>query len=132
MKKRYAIALLSALIFLIIAVFAMNMNKVEYANFDEVKAKDKYMQIIGKPVKDSLPQSSNSLEFSFYMTDKTGKTEIVKYNGPKPMNFDLAEYVVIKGKYENNIFKAKEILTKCPSKYENQIENQKKKVKKNV
>lgn len=128
MKKRYVIALLSTLVFLIIAVFAMNMNKVEYANFEEAKAKDKYIQIIGKPVRDSLPQSS-ALEFNFYLTDKKGKTELVKYAGPKPMNFDLAEYVVIKGKYENNTFTAKEILTKCPSKYENQIENQKKKVK---
>ncbi len=132
MKKRYVIAFLAGLVFLIIAVFAMNLNKVEYANFDEAKINNKYLQIIGKPVKDSLPQSTNSLEFIFYLTDKKGKTELVKYYGPKPMNFDLAEYVVIKGKYENNIFLAKEILTKCPSKYENQIENQKNKVKKNV
>jgi cytochrome c-type biogenesis protein CcmE len=132
MKKRYAIAFLSALVFLIVAVFAMNLNKVEYSNFAQAKEKNKYFQIIGKPIRDSLPSSINSMEFSFYLTDKQGKTELVKYEGPKPMNFDLAEYVVIKGKYENNIFSAKEILTKCPSKYQNQIENQKSKVKKHA
>ncbi len=56
------------------------------------------------------------------MTDKANKTVIVNYDGAKPMNFDLAEYVVVKGKFDGAEFTAKEILTKCPSKYEVELE----------
>ena len=42
----------------------------------------------------------------------------VVLDGAKPNNFEMAENVVAKGKVMDNYFHAKEVLTKCPSKYE--------------
>lgn len=128
MKKRYVAAFIIAFVFLIIAVFVMNLNTVEYANFSQVKKNDKIMQVIGKPDKINIVNTGSSLKFSFYMTDKENKTVLVNYNGAKPMNFDLAVYVVVKGKFEGESFTAKEILTKCPSKYEGELEKTNQKV----
>jgi cytochrome c-type biogenesis protein CcmE len=42
----------------------------------------------------------------------------VIYDGAKPNNFELANAVVVKGRYQEGYFHASDILTKCPSKYE--------------
>jgi cytochrome c-type biogenesis protein CcmE len=52
------------------------------------------------------------------MTDDEAREVPVEYQGSKPNNFELAESIVVKGKMENGIFVASDILTKCPSKYE--------------
>ena len=121
MKSRYIIAAIIAVAFLAVGMFVMNTSKIEYANFMQAKYSNKTVQVIGMPDKNSFPEDNSSNVFCFYMKDKAGTTKIVEYAGPKPMNFDLAEYVVVKGKYENDKFIAKEILTKCPSKYENEL-----------
>jgi cytochrome c-type biogenesis protein CcmE len=56
--------------------------------------------------------------FSFYMVDDFNNEMKVVLDGAKPNNFDVAEAVVAKGKMKDGYFHAKEVLTKCPSKYE--------------
>ena len=56
--------------------------------------------------------------FTFYMKDEQGSVMKVVLDGAKPNNFEMAENVVAKGKVMDNYFHAKEVLTKCPSKYE--------------
>jgi cytochrome c-type biogenesis protein CcmE len=56
------------------------------------------------------------------MVDEKGNTSKVVCNGAKPNNFDIAPMVVIKGQFDGDRFHAKEILTKCPSKYEGQFD----------
>ncbi len=42
---------------------------------------------------------------------------------PKPQDIEKSEKIVVIGSYKNDVFVAKEILMKCPSKYnENKIE----------
>ncbi len=55
--------------------------------------------------------------FSFYLKDDAGITKKVVYNGTKPRDFEKSEKVVVIGKLEEEEFKAKKILMKCPSKY---------------
>ena len=43
----------------------------------------------------------------------------VVFDGTIPNNFETATSVVVTGRYEDGYFHAKEILTKCPSKYQN-------------
>ena len=59
-------------------------------------------------------------QFVFYMKDDNGQEEKVIFDGAKPNNFELADAVVVKGRYQDGCFRASEILTKCPSKYEAQ------------
>jgi cytochrome c-type biogenesis protein CcmE len=55
--------------------------------------------------------------FTFYMRDETGTVRKVRYNNPKPANFEEAEKVVVQGRNQDGVFVAKSILVKCPSKY---------------
>jgi cytochrome c-type biogenesis protein CcmE len=58
------------------------------------------------------------------MLDDKGVRKEVKLLKAKPQDFERSESVVLIGKVENDTFHAKEILMKCPSKYneQNQIE----------
>ncbi|MFN3781635.1 MAG: cytochrome c maturation protein CcmE, partial [Candidatus Kapaibacteriota bacterium] len=62
----------------------------------------------------------------FYMKDKKGTIKFVRFNGPQPNNFTIAPEFVVKGNIEDTIFLASQIITKCPSKYEGELENLKK------
>jgi cytochrome c-type biogenesis protein CcmE len=58
--------------------------------------------------------------FVFHIKDENGVSVKVVYDGVKPGNFDQASHVVCVGKYENGAFHAKQLLVKCPSKYQEQ------------
>jgi cytochrome c-type biogenesis protein CcmE len=49
---------------------------------------------------------------------------VVEYDGAKPSNFDEADKIVAIGRWEKNkgAFEAKELLIKCPTKYEGRVE----------
>lgn len=128
MKKRYIIGAVIAVAFLALAL--LNFQTTEYTDIKSAKESGRQVQIIGSWLKDKPFNYDHEKNFfTFYVQDKSeNSNEIVKveYEGPRPNNFDIAERVVIKGKFENETFKAVEILTKCPSRYESQIENLKK------
>lgn len=56
--------------------------------------------------------------FAFYMFDQQGKESRVIYRGAKPQDFEKSEQVVIIGSAESDVFHAKKILLKCPTKYD--------------
>jgi cytochrome c-type biogenesis protein CcmE len=58
------------------------------------------------------------------MKDFNGTELKVMYKGAIPNNFESSTSVVVTGKYTNGVFRASDILTKCPSKYESQYEQQ--------
>ncbi|MBM4167357.1 MAG: cytochrome c maturation protein CcmE [Ignavibacteria bacterium] len=119
-----SIAIVTILVFL-----AMNFleSKIEYGTITMAKEKGKLIQIKGACVqeKESFYDSKNN-QFIFYMKDDEGQETKVIYDGAKPNNFELAEAVVVKGRYSEGVFHAKDILTKCPSKYEGNSEQIKK------
>ena len=67
---------------------------------------------------------------SFTAVDTMGKTVRVIYHNPKPENFEIAEKLVLQGKYENGIFNCETINTKCPSKYKDNMQAAEKNVQK--
>lgn len=77
------------------------------------------VEVKGQWVKDKdskFDPSANT--FTFYMKDDFNNEMKVVLDGAKPNNFDVAEAVVAKGKMKDGYFHAKDVLTKCPSKYE--------------
>ena len=56
-------------------------------------------------------------KFVFYATDEAGKTSKVIFTGAKPQDFERSEKLTMTGKMEGEHFKCREILMKCPSKY---------------
>jgi cytochrome c-type biogenesis protein CcmE len=55
--------------------------------------------------------------FRFFLKDQKGAVRQVVYHDSKPQDFERSEQVVIIGKMSGSAFEASKILTKCPSKY---------------
>lgn len=81
-------------------------------------AKDRLVQFKGSLTPEKAFFDSKSQELCFMLKDDKGKTLAVHYDGVKPANFDSVDVVVVTGRYWGGIFHARELMTKCPSKYE--------------
>jgi cytochrome c-type biogenesis protein CcmE len=66
-------------------------------------------------------------DFTFKLQDGTGKVVQVVYPKPKPANFEQAVSIVAIGHYDvaKNAFLADDMLVKCPSKYQEQLDQTK-------
>ncbi len=120
MKNKYLFGGIIIVVFLGLMVYLFTQSNIQYENnFANVMAKDKTVKATGSWVKDkSYEIDKDQRTFSFYLQDAQGNVMKVVYNGTIPNNFESARSVVVTGKYENGYFHAKDILTKCPSKYE--------------
>lgn len=107
------------IVFLAIGFMSFIDSKIEYVNFKEAKDRMRTVEVKGQWVKGRESKFDGATNtFSFYMVDDFNNEMKVVLDGAKPNNFDVAEAVVAKGKMKDGYFHAKEVLTKCPSKYE--------------
>jgi len=74
-------------------------------------------RVNGNIVAGSINWDANNLLLTFQITDGD-KILNVRYKGVAPDTFTEDLSVVVEGKYENEVFNATQIMTKCPSKYE--------------
>jgi cytochrome c-type biogenesis protein CcmE len=72
-----------------------------------------------KPVQYDALKDPNYL--SFTAIDSTNSAIQVVYHSAKPDNFEMSDKLVLKGKYMDGYFDCKEIQTKCPSKYKDDM-----------
>jgi len=127
MNKRLIIGLIIIVIFIVVGFLAFMDSKIEYSNFQSAIQNHKTCQVKGSWVKEKESKFDPATNtFSFYMKDENNTEMKVVLEGSKPNNFEMAENVVAKGKVKDGHFHAKEVLTKCPSKYEGQGEDVKK------
>ncbi|MCS6980031.1 MAG: cytochrome c maturation protein CcmE [Flavobacteriales bacterium] len=93
----------------------------EYATFSKAsQAPGREFHVAGTLRRDLEMQydpRTNANVFIFYLKDSENQTFKVIYNGAKPQDFDNSEQVVVVGSVENDVFHARQILLKCPSKY---------------
>lgn len=122
MKNKYIFGGIIVAVFLFLMIYLLTQSNIQYENdFATVMAKDKTVKATGSWVKEkSYELNKENKTFTFYMADQSGTQMKVVYNGTIPNNFESAVSVVVTGKYQNGYFHAKDILTKCPSKYEEQ------------
>lgn len=120
MKSKYLFGGAIIVIFLGLMAYLFTQSNIQYeSNFQKVMTKDRTVKATGSWVKDKNYEiNKEKRTFSFYLQDENGTEMKVIYNGTIPNNFESARSVVVTGKYENGYFHAKDILTKCPSKYE--------------
>ncbi|MCB2204973.1 cytochrome c maturation protein CcmE [bacterium] len=119
MKKRYLAGGVIIAVFLVIGGLSFLNSSVEYATLSKAETSGKKVQVTGKWVQDmSTHYDTHNNTFTFYMRDEDERIAQVVLDGAKPNNFDIATSVVAKGRYEDGVFHASEVLTKCPSKYE--------------
>jgi len=123
MKSKYIFGGVIVTVFLALMIYLFTQSNIQYENnFQVVKEKGKVCKATGSWVKEkSYEIDKSNRTFSFYMADNSGNEMKVIYNGTIPNNFESAVSVVVTGQYkEDGRFHAKDILTKCPSKYEEQ------------
>ena len=110
------VVIIAALVFGAVSFVETN---VEYTDFREAEGASKKVQVKGTWVQDRESRFDvETSQFSFYMVDDFGMMVQVVYDGAKPNNFEIADALVVKGKFHDGSFYAEDILTKCPSKYE--------------
>lgn len=102
-------------------------TNVEYTDLETAMTTHKKVQVKGEWVKDKMTSyDAEKGQFVFFMKDDNGQETRVVFDRAKPNNFEIANAIVVKGRYQENYFHASEILTKCPSKYEANSETVKK------
>jgi cytochrome c-type biogenesis protein CcmE len=117
MRVKYIIGGAIIVLFTIWTAVSFKKSLTPYVTISEAKERGTTVQVKGERVDDGAFDADNNL-FRFRIKDDNGEVVEVIYDGPKPGNFDQASYVVCVGKFENNKFHAKNILVKCPSKYQ--------------
>jgi cytochrome c-type biogenesis protein CcmE len=125
MKNKYVFGGIIIAVFLLLMGYLFTQTNIEYVDdFNKVMASEKTVKATGSWVKEKSYQvDRENKTFSFFMSDDHGRQMRVIYEGAIPNNFESAISVVVTGKYEDGYFHAKDILTKCPSKYEEQTAN---------
>ena len=130
MKKGYIVGLVVIAIF--IAVFASTVDGAStYVTFDGAyelykNKDDQEVHVIGALVKNedgSLKdyvydplKNPNLCEFT--LIDDSLRVEHIILTMSKPTDFEKSEKVVVIGNFQKDVFVAKNVLLKCPSKYE--------------
>ena len=127
MKKIHIIAIIVIAVGLAVIVSTISTSST-YAPFSEaVQHEGKTYHVVGKLNKEREfiynPEVNANL-FGFYLVDNEGNEKKVLYNGTKPQDFERAEQIVVIGKMQQEDFIASQILMKCPSKYNGNVEDQ--------
>jgi cytochrome c-type biogenesis protein CcmE len=119
MRLKVAIGGIIVLSGIILGTINFLDSNVEYGDFAYARRIQKKIQVKGQWIRD-LESSfdTDKMQFTFYLKDDSGVILKVILQGAKPNNFELASSIVVTGKIEGDTFRATEVLTKCPSKYE--------------
>jgi cytochrome c-type biogenesis protein CcmE len=119
-KKVHIIAIIIIAVALGVIISTIS-NSSTYATFNEAIANPgTTYHVVGK-VNKSLPfdyqPEIDANKFGFTLVDNNGIEVKVMYNGSMPQDFERSEQIVVIGKMDEGTFRCKQILMKCPSKY---------------
>lgn len=122
MKNKYVFGGIIIVIFLGLMIYLFTQTNIQYENnFVKVMQTGKTVKATGTWLKErGYEFDKENKIFSFYIKDENGNIMKVVYHGAMPNNFESSTSIVVTGKYSNGIFQASDILTKCPSKYQEQ------------
>lgn len=123
--KKIHIALLVLIAGSIAVLLTFLKGASTYDTIDTAMAKPgKFVHLMAKldktqPIEYDAIKNPNYL--SFTVVDTLGKSVRVVYHNAKPDNLEISDRLVLKGKYQDNHFDCKDIQTKCPSKYKDDM-----------
>lgn len=124
MKAKYIIGAIIIVVFLAWGASAFLKTTVQYVSLTEAIRSPRTVQVMGKIDFAAVSYNSDKKRLEFAVFDAEAKDTAaaprmpVMYYGVVPGNFDQAKSVVLKGKAENGVFVAEQMLVKCPSKYQ--------------
>ncbi len=118
MKPKYIVGVLVIIIFIVFAALKLSTSLTPYVSVTEAKKSNTIVQIKGKRVVGSEHFDVDKKIFTFRMQDEKGEEFLVVYNGVKPANLEQTDEIVVIGRFDQDHFEAKQLLVKCPSKYQ--------------
>jgi cytochrome c-type biogenesis protein CcmE len=126
MKKSYIVGGLVVALAMIMAMYSFKSTLTSYVTVSEAKASKRPVQVAGIVVTGTDRYDLERNNLIFVLREDGGDEMQVEYDGPRPGNFDNVTKVVAIGKYEpkEQVFMAKELLVKCPTKYEGRVQGQ--------
>ena len=119
MKAKYIIGGVVIAAFVVFGAISFMQNNIAYVSAKVAEQTHRTVQVKGswvKTMKTFYDPTTNT--FHFYMVDDHHTILPVVLAGAKPNNFEIAPNIVAKGRYEDGVFQATNVLTKCPSKYQ--------------
>jgi cytochrome c-type biogenesis protein CcmE len=128
MKKKYLIGvaiLLLVIGYLLYLSFGSSVSY--YLTVSELLAEgvelyDTNVRVAGQIADGPVDWNPEELELRFNITEG-GQTLSVIYEGAKPSGFQGGASILVEGKYNpDGIFRASQLIMKCPSKYEEAVE----------
>ncbi len=122
-KKAYIIAAVIIALAMFMAMRSFKSTLTAYVSVNEAKTSKTAVQVAGIVVKGSAKYDLENNNLIFTLREDGGDEMPVEYNGPSPGNLNDATKVVAIGKYEpdRQVFRAVELLVKCPTKYEQRV-----------
>ena len=125
-KKAHIIGGIFILFAVGLALNAFQSALTPYVTVAEAKAHGRSVQVAGMIVKGSDRYDLDTNKLVFTLREDGGAKMIVIYDGAKPANFDDATKTVAIGHYKKDeaAFEAKELLVKCPTKYEGRVKGE--------
>ena len=117
MQSKYIVGGVIIVAFTVWAIISFQASLTPYVSVEDAKTADSFVQVKGERVGSGVFNVEKNV-FTFSIRDEKGDVLDVVYDGAKPGNFDQATHVVCVGKFKDGKFQAKNILVKCPSKYQ--------------
>lgn len=126
MKTPHIIALVVIVASMVVMLFSFTGAVAQHVSISDVKMrKGETVQVPGNIDKSTVKYDATrgELRFDIIGVDPKTRKEIpsqrltVVYPQPKPENFDTAKGVEAVGVYKDGVFRADNLLVKCPSKY---------------
>jgi cytochrome c-type biogenesis protein CcmE len=124
MKKKYLIGgaiVLAAVIYLLYLSFGSSVSYYVtvsefYNRINELE--DTSIRVAGVITDNSIEWDAEEVELKFAITEG-GKNMAVIYGGAQPAGFKAGSNLLVEGKYgSDGVFRATQLILKCPSKYE--------------
>jgi len=81
-------------------------------------AENRTVRVSGQVDADTIDFNNRDLILTFDVTSDTGEHLPVVFNGPKPDQMREGAEAIMEGKYDGEVFTAKTLMLKCPSRYE--------------
>ena len=124
MKSKHVYYLVGAFLLIVFAGFSYSQFKgalTPYVSYDLAREAQRTVQVAGglEQGSSAYDEASGRLHFTL-VEPETAETIRVRYEGVKPANFEDAVSIVAIGRFDaaSEEFAAKQLLVKCPSKYQ--------------
>jgi cytochrome c-type biogenesis protein CcmE len=125
-KKSHIIGAVVVVLAMIMAMYSFKSTLTAYVSVSEAKVSRRPVQVAGIVVEGTRRYDLQNNMLIFTLREDSGDEMVIEYDGHEPANFDDVTKVVSTGKYNSNrqVFVARELLVKCPTKYEQRVKGE--------